>query len=221
MINLAALAERTRGARYAYERRAGAARGVAVEGARVQAEVARLEHAVEVHAQVAGVLNSLGGQAQADTQEQLEQLVTYGLRVVFSENLSFHVVQSVKANQTVAEFVIRSEYVSRDGAVRTVDTPVLEARGGGMAAVTGFVLNLVVLLLTPQARRILWLDESFGMVSREFEGRVAEFLQVVSERAGMQIVLVTHSDAYDDAADVRYHLESGPDGMTTVKGQVK
>lgn len=219
MADLVSLAERTRTARYAYERRAGAARGIAVEGERVQAEVARLERDVERHAQCAALLNSIGGKAQADTQEQLEQLVTYGLRAVFSENLSFHVVQSVKASQTVVDFVIRSEYRTRDGAVRTVDTPVMEARGGGMAAVTGFVLRLVVLLLTPQARRILWLDESFGMVSREFEARVAEFLQVVAERAAVQVALVTHSDAYDDAADVRYRLESGPDGMTTVKEQ--
>jgi ABC-type lipoprotein export system ATPase subunit len=85
--------------------------------------------------------------------------------------------------------------------------------------VTGFVLRLVVLLLTPRARRILWLDEAFGMVSREFEARVAEFLQVIAERADVQIVLVTHSDAYDDAADMRYRLESGSDGMTAVKEQ--
>lgn len=210
---MADLAERVRLARYAYERRAGAARQLAQDGQRLEAEVRRLQDGVEQHAQVNVLLTGLSEQAQAQAQEQLEQLVTRGLQVVFGSELSFHVVQSVKAGQVNTDFVIRSTF----GDLK-VDTPVMEARGGGMAAVVGFMVRLVVLLLSPGARKVLFLDETFSHVSREYEPRVAEFIKEVTERAGVQVFLVTHSDAYDDAADARYRMKPGKNGMAELEG---
>lgn len=198
-------------ARAVYEQRVGAAAMLGEQGMRVQAEIARLKADQERHSKVSALLTKLGETAQNQAKERLEEMVTRGLQVIFGTELSFHVVQSVKANQPVTEFLISSQYEGR-----TVDTSVMDARGGGMAAVTGYMIRLVVLLLTPKARRILFLDETFRFVSKEFEGRLADFLAEVAERANVQHVLVTHSDAYDDAADVKYRLEPGSDGVTTL-----
>jgi ABC-type nitrate/sulfonate/bicarbonate transport system ATPase subunit len=122
------------------------------------------------------------------------------------------------------DFVIRSEYVAGDeagvnaDAPVIIDTPVLEARGGGMAVVVAFLLRLVILLLTPGARRILLLDEPFAFVSAEFESRVAEFLRELCDSAGVQVIMVTHSAAYGDVADRQYRLEQGPDGLAYLAG---
>lgn len=86
-----------------------------------------------------------------------------------------------------------------------------------MAAVVGFVLRLVVLLLTPGTQRFLALDESFAHVSASYEPRVAEFLREVADKAEVQILLITHSDAYSDLADARYRLSLGSDGVTVVE----
>jgi ABC-type uncharacterized transport system YnjBCD ATPase subunit len=208
MGSLEALEQRVRQARYTYERRTGAARQLGQDGMRVKAEVESLRAETERHAKVNALLTSLGETAQANAQEQLEQLVTRGLQVIFGSELSFHVVQTVKANQAFTDFVIRSTY---EGNVM-LDTPVLEARGGGMAAVVGFMVRLVVLLLTPGARRILFLDETFGHLSREYEARLAEFIAEVARRAQVQIFLVTHSDGYDDYADARIRLAPDREG---------
>lgn len=186
------------------------ARTVGIQGKAAQAEVARLTESLELHAKVLGVLTRCGEERQESVQRQVEVLVTHALRAIFEENLSFRLVPEVKGNRVEISFVLRS--VLDDGS--QVDTPVLGARGGGMACVVGFVLRLVVLLLTPGARRILFLDESFGMVSADYEPRVAEFLREVADKAGVQIVLITHSSAYDDLADKAYRLELGADGAT-------
>jgi hypothetical protein len=212
MTDLDILATQVRDARRRVDVRAGSAQQIAAHGKREQAEVARLASQAETLRKSVAVLTSLGEQRQAEAQRRLEELVTRGLQVIFGENLSFHVTERVVRNQAEVDFVIRSTYP--DGVV---ETPVLEARGGGMAAVVGFMLRLVVLLLTPGARRVLFLDESFAHVSREYEPRVAEFLKEVAAKAGVQIVLVTHSDAYDDAADKRYRFALGPDGTTVVE----
>lgn len=200
-----------RAARVSVERRAGAVGQLEQEAARTGADADRLRAEAERHAKVNVLLTGLAEQAQARAQVQLEQLVTRGLQVIFGTELSFHVNHAVKAGQLSTEFTIRSAYEDR-----VVDTPVLEARGGGMAAVVGFMLRLVVLLLTPGAQRLLLLDEAFAHLSREFEPRLAEFLREVCEKAAVQVLLVSHSDAYDDFADARLRLTPGRDGEVTV-----
>jgi DNA repair exonuclease SbcCD ATPase subunit len=204
------LVAEVRQARRAADAEAGEAAVIGRQGKAAKAEVTRLRAQLELHEKVLGVLTSVGEARQESVQRQVEGLVTQALRAVFEENLSFHLVPEVKANRVEISFVLRS--VLEDGS--EVDTPVIGARGGGMACVVGFILRLVVLLLTPGARRVLFLDESFGMVSAEYEQRLAEFLREVADKAGVQIVLVTHSHAYDDLADVSCALSLGPDGIT-------
>jgi DNA repair exonuclease SbcCD ATPase subunit len=198
-----------RQARKRADREAGEAAVIGRQGKAARAEVERLRASLELHEKVLGVLTSVGEARQESAQRQVEGLATRALQVIFGEELSFHLVPSVKANRAEIDFVLRSRYGDTE-----VDTPVLEARGGGMAAVVGFVLRLVVLLLTPGARRVLFLDESFGMVSADYEPRLAEFLREVADKAGVQIVLITHSTAYSDLADASYELSLGPDGAT-------
>lgn len=211
MTDLDVLAQRALTAQRVCDQEAGQLRAIAERGQRLQADIATLHEQVELHQKVNALLTSVGEERQLHAQRQVEELSTRGLQVVFSENLSFHVIQAVRGNRAEVEFVIRTTVGDTQ-----IDTPVLEARGGGMAAVVGFMLRLVVLLLTPGASRLLVLDETFAHVSAEYETRVAEFLREVSAKAGVQIILDTHSTAYDDVADSRYRIEPQANGLSKV-----
>lgn len=211
MTDVQSLALRVSSARQRLDRQAGEAAQLARQGLAVQADVARLTGQLELHSRVGAVLTSIGEARQETAQTQVEDLVTRALQAVFDANLSFHLVQEVKANRAEVSFALRSQYGDQ-----VIDTPVLEARGGGMAAVVAFVLRLVVLLLTPGTRRFLALDETFAHVSASYEPRVAEFLREVADKAGVQILLVTHSQAYSDLADRKHRLVLGPAGITQV-----
>lgn len=216
------MASAVRQARSQADRETGEARAVALQGKALQLEAEKLAAQHALLEQAAGVLTRIGEERQEAAQAQIEGLVSRGLQTVFDERLSFHMVPSIKGNQAHVDFVIRSEYVAGDAAgincdaPMIVETPVMDARGGGMAATVGFMLQLVVMLLTPGARRVLFLDETFAHVSAEYEPRLAEFLREVADKADVQLLLVTHSTAYDDAADVRYQLKLGADGATEV-----
>jgi chromosome segregation ATPase len=193
------------------DRRAGQFEQLQLQIAAAENELAAARAASALHARVTGLLTSIGEEAQETARGKVEGLATRALQVVFGEELSFILKPGDRAGQAALEMLIRSVY-----GETVVETPVLDARGGGMAAVVGFVLRLVVLLLTPGVRRLLLLDETFAHVSASYEARVAEFLREVADKAGVQILLVTHSDSYGQYADVAIRLELGPDGVTRI-----
>lgn len=210
-MTLAELQGAAQASRSRLDRLSGEAVMVARQGRQRTGDADRLRAQLELHDKVVALLTSIGEKAQQTAQRQVEELVTRALQVIFGEELSFRLVPAVRRDQAVLDFMLVSSY-----GTTTIETPVLEARGGGMAAVVGFVLRLVVLLLTPGARRFLALDETFAHVSESYVPRVAEFLREVADKAGVQLVLVTHSTGYGDVADRRYRLVLGPGGITDV-----
>jgi DNA repair ATPase RecN len=205
------LAAAVRERRRQLDREAGAAEQVALAGKAAAAEVEVLAHQVELHEQVGALLTRVGEEAQETARAQVEGLVTRALQVVFGPQLTFHVVPDEVGGQAVLRLTVRSDY---GGAV--TEMPVLDAHGGGLAAVVGFVLRLVVLLLTPGSRRLLVLDETFAHLSRDRVEAMASFLREVADKAHVQLFLVTHDPDLGAYADSRVMLALGADGMTRV-----
>jgi DNA repair exonuclease SbcCD ATPase subunit len=184
------------------------AKVIATKGVSVKKEIELATNDHDLYSKVAITLASIGEQRQADAQTQIEQLVTRGLTTIFGEEISFHLVQTQRGKTPEVKFLVKSQ-----GAVgQTIETSVMDSRGGGLAAVVGFLLRLVIMLLrTGRNNRVLILDESFSHVSAEYERPLAEFLKELVDKTDVQIILVTHSDAFSEFADKRYRL-------TTVAG---
>lgn len=211
--DLPQLAQRINRGRVALATLTAEARLVATTGTRLQREVADLTADIDLHTRLAGLLARIGEERQEQAQQQIETLVTQGLRTIFGDELSFHLVPGTRAKTPVVDFVVRSTLPG--GTI--VDTDVMDARGGGLAATVGFLLRLVVLLLTAGNRdTVLFLDETFAHVSAEYETRLAEFIRDLVDKTGVQVVMVTHSDAFTDGADVRYRFDL-KDGVTRVQ----
>jgi DNA repair exonuclease SbcCD ATPase subunit len=158
------------------------------------------------------VLNSIGEERQLKAQDTIEALVTRGLQQIFDDSLSFHILQTVKAKAANVDFVVRTTLA--DGSI--VDTPVMDARGGGLAATIGFLLRVVILLLKNGRDKdnILILDETFAHVSDEYLEGVGEFLRELVDKTGIQIVMVTHQPVFGEYADAVYRF-------TAVNGRTK
>jgi DNA repair exonuclease SbcCD ATPase subunit len=211
MEDLDDLLARVAQAERSVDRRVGEARKVLTDGQGVQREVTVLEDRLEVLDEAIAALNSYADQRQVDLQTKIEQLVTHGLRVVFGEDMEFRLVAGTKGKYATTDFVVRS----RKGDA-WLETPVIAARGGGVAAVVGFILRVILLMLKPQTQHTLFLDESFAQLSADYEPALAEFIRELVDRTDMQVVLVTHSTAYDQVSDVAYRL-SNEDGTTHVE----
>jgi DNA repair exonuclease SbcCD ATPase subunit len=171
--------------------------------------VADLERQRDLLEQVTALLGSLGDQAQEDLQTQLQTIVTYGLRSIFGGDMELVIDTGKHGTFAAADFRIRST-----DRGETLETSIMDARGGGVAAVAGFLLRLMILLLSGRPP-VMLLDETFAQLSADYEPALAEFMRELVDKTGAQIVLVTHSDLYSDVADKVYRL-TNTDGTTHV-----
>lgn len=181
-------------------------------GKELDGQVADLTAQASDLERVSLLLNGLGEAKQQQAQATIEDLVTRGLRTIFDESLSFHIVASSKGKSSVVDFLVRTTLPSG-----VVDTPVMDARGGGLAATVGFLLRVVVLMLRTQGRgsQLLVLDETFAHVSEDYLPGIAEFLRQVVDHSGVQIILVTHQETLVENADTVYRFSS-VEGKTKV-----
>lgn len=214
MNAIESLTLRIKKARSLVDQDLGRARALKTHGKKLEEEISSLTELRDSYEKAAAVLSSIGEDRQQQAQEKVEELVTRGLQTVFGDEYGFRIEQTSVGNRPEVNFLVKS--VMEDGKV--IETDVMSSRGGGLAAVVGFLLRVVIMLLSKKSQEsVIFLDETFGMLSAEYEGRMAEFLKKISEETGIAIVLVTHSDAYSDLADKRYRFDLNSKGLTTVK----
>lgn len=213
MTDLDSLVVRARQRRRKIDTAQGEAYSVLMRGKELSQQVAELGTTAEELDRVTILLNSLGEERQLAAQSAIEDLVTKGLQMIFDSSLSFHIVQSVRGKTAAVDFVVRTTIGSS-----VVETSVMDARGGGLAAVIGFLLRLVVMLMgrDPREANILILDESFAHVSEDYLEPLGQFLREVVDRSGVQIVMVTHQPQFATYADRVYNF-SAVDGRTVVR----
>ncbi len=197
------IATRLAQARRTIDREQGMIQALAVQGKTLLTEIAELNQVIDLHEKAAFLLTAVGEERQDRAQRQIELLVTQGLQTIFDDSLSFHLISGVRNKNPTIDFIVRSTL--EDGT--TVDTDVMTARGGGLAAVVGFLLRLVILLLSRHRQdTVLFLDETFAHVSAEYLPRLIEFLKDLVAKTGVQIVMVTHEESFQEAADIVYHI---------------
>lgn len=205
MTELSDLTSRVKRARKVVDRQIAEARVIATSGKQVKEEIELASQDVDLYNKVAITLASIGETKQADAQSKIEELVTRGLTSIFSEDISFHLTQTQRGKTPEVKFSVKSRGLNG----RVVETSVMDARGGGLAAVVGLLLRLVVLLLSKNTKEpILILDESFSHVSAEYEIPLAEFIKELVDKTKVQIILVTHSNAFSEYADKRYKFKT-------------
>jgi ABC-type iron transport system FetAB ATPase subunit len=189
---------------------------IASNGKKLKEEIDLASRDVELYSKVAITLASIGESRQAAAQQMIEELVTRGLQGIFeNKDMEFQVMQTHRGKSPEVKFLIKSRGLNG----RAVETDIMDARGGGLAAVVGFLLRLVVMLLDSKVKEpILILDESFSHVSAEYERPLVQFILQLVEKTNAQIVLVTHHlvDAFMEVADRRYRTTL-VDGVTKLE----
>lgn len=141
-----------------------------------------------------------------DTQQQLEiritNIVTMALAAVFPDPYQFVLRFTERRNQTEADLLL-----VRDGE----EVNPIDATGGGVLDVVSFALRVAVLLMS-NYRRIIILDEPFRHLSEDLQPKASEMMKMLSDKLGIQFIMVSHEDGIIGSAD---------NVITIKKGEVK
>jgi len=88
-----------------------------------------------------------------------------------------------------------------------------DADGGGLINVAAFALRVALWSLSKTTRPVLVLDEPFHFLhSRDAHARVAELLREISNRLGLQVVMITGEDESEEiigGADAVFRVAGG------------
>jgi DNA repair exonuclease SbcCD ATPase subunit len=141
---------------------------------------------------------------------KIEDLVTYGVQSVFGDHLHFRIEQKSSRNQVAFEYRI----VTAVGDDQHV-TDLRGHHGGGLVALVGFLLRVVMVLFSsPQRRRIIFLDETMAALDGDKRQPFARLMVELGTKLDLQFVLITHSPEYLEDADVAYEARQ-VSGRTT------
>jgi hypothetical protein len=181
------------------------ARLVALRGKELQEEVVTLKEDAAIYTDVALLFQTFSEQEQRAVQDKFEQLISYGLTLVFGDRFKrFRLNAGVERNQVVLNPTLVFEV---DAGIE-VTSGIMGAHGGGPADVIGFMLKLLVIIFNgkDKVRPVLFLDETFSHLSDEYLPAMAQVIRKFVDELGtdLQIVLVTHQKEFSEVADVAY-----------------
>lgn len=162
-------------------------------------DVVRLQKEVEDIQVVQKLILTAAKQTQEAIEVEITKLISQALQAIFDDPYEFKITFVERRNQLEADLSL-----IRNGE----EFDIMNDCGGGVVDVVSMVLRVCAILLSGR-RRILIADEPGRMISAEYQIRMSEFLQRLGKELGMQIIIVTHSEAFSECADSIYRVENG------------
>lgn len=178
----------------------------------LKAEQVELVNRSEALTEACELVNQIALLTQEETVSFIDDLVSLALKTVYGDHYSFHVNSVTKRDMPHYEFKIRKHDLELDPA---------EGSAGGMLDVIGFALRVVLWSLSADRSEVLILDEPFRNV-RSPDGTAlplcAEMVKTLSERLGVQILLVSHSPELAEQADRVFEVRQKKDASSVKMG---
>lgn len=153
-------------------------------------------------------LTEVSRECQVKFQKRIAGLTSFSLNSVYDSPPEFIINWEQRRGVTEADLLFKEygeTYVPEDGS------------GFGAIDVAAFGLLVTGLALNPN-RPTLILDEPFKHVSPDLQNRVSELLSTVAKDLNLQIIMVSHAEEINIAADKTF-TTSKKEGITRVESK--
>lgn len=152
---------------------------------------------------VSGLLRRLLDLEVTDGIRSVEKLLTEGLAdIFFDQNLSVR----IETEDSRGKIGVSVVTISKEEDGRIIEGQAEEAFGGSVTTLESLLLRIAV-IFRRKMRPVLLLDETMAAVADKYVDRAAIFLSTLSERLGLDILLVSHDSAFVGAAKHAYRIE--------------
>ena len=162
-----------------------------------------LEAEDEVLDRVADLFRTLIDREVVDNAKTVESLLTEGLQAIFDDlDLSVRTEIDVQRGKVAVDLIT----VQKEPDGTTTEGGSIDAYGGSVATVQSVLLRIVV-INRRGLRPLLLLDESLGAVAEHYVPRVGQFLSLLADRMGLDVLAVSHNPALVEAANTAYRIQ--------------
>lgn len=145
------------------------------------------------HEQALIILKDVGLKTQQELQYHIADICSLALASVFDNPYEVSIEFLERRDTTECDITFL-----RDG--EQIDP--LDSSGGGAADVASFALRIASWSLKhPHDRATIILDEPFRFLSAKFQNKAAAMLKEVSDKMGLQFIIVTHEQVLASFAD--------------------
>lgn len=178
-------------------------------------KIAAIEKSIDISATAQEILQIVAKDTQNMFVSNISDVVSSALEAVFGENsYKFSVEFVQRRGKTEVDM-----YFIRDG--EKIDP--LSSSGGGAVDVASFALRVAVWsILVNSNRKIsntIILDEPFRFLSRELQPLAGNMLKMLSDKLGIQFIIVTHNQDIIENGDKVFEVSN--DGSHSFVNKVK
>ena len=146
-------------------------------------------------------------EVQEGIRFHIQDIVQHALDAIFGDTYKFLVEFTVSRGRTEARLL-----VEKGGNVMD---DLMEDEGGTLVQIVAMALRIAVWTLAP-TDNVLIFDEPGNQVSAQYKPVFAEIIRGLSQRLGVQILMVSHDDTYIATADRVFTVTQGADGRSQV-----
>ena len=160
------------------------------------------------HEQAREIIREVGLATQRELQFHISDITSLALEAVFPDPYALSVEFVQRRNKTECDlFFVRDE--------EKVDP--LTASGGGAVDVAAFALRIASWSMArPRSRNVIILDEPLRFLSTDLQERASMMIKELSEKLGLQFIIVTHESVLANYADRTFEV-SIRNGRSKVK----
>lgn len=115
-----------------------------------------------------------------------EDTVGVGLKDLFDETYDFRILQKSRGNSSACDFQVSC-------SVFPGWSDVIMCHGKSLQDIVAVILRIVLIKLDNRSRKIVILDEPLSGLEIERQKIASKFLYEISEKFGIQLLVVTHS----------------------------
>lgn len=176
-------------------------------------EITLLENQLDICLQSNALLDKI-------SEEEIEQgiktyvsLLEQGLKAIFPEQKVGLSAQVDKVRGKIS-LRLKTTFEGEDGII--VEGEGIDSFGGAVSTVQSLLLR-ISLILKRKLKPILVLDESFPAIDEERVVLLINFLKVLCEKLGMEILCITHNNLICENATLSYKIYPSKDGAKLKK----
>lgn len=184
-----------------YERREGKKDFIQQAVRRTKVDLQALKEEALTIEEAQGILQTVAQATQEELEYHVSEIVSLAMEAVFPDPYKLNLNFELRRNKSEADLTFSKKKSEK------IDP--LTAAGGGAVDVASFGLRVSLFSLqSPTTRSTIILDEPFRFLSKGLQERASAMVKEISERLGIQFIIVTHESNLLEAADKVFVVEN-------------